>query len=307
MREDKLRRLERVARLYYEDGLNQEDIAAEIGVSRPFISRMLNEARDIGIVEIKVRSQVPIGTGTLEKAISMFKLGGGYLVPDGGDDPSTNRMLGNAALDLVQELGGGRLGLGWGHVIGELVASLERRKPARGRITDVSPLVGNRGVPIRHYHSNENVRIVAQQTKSTGHYLHTPALAETKRELELLQATEHYREIKKEWERLDIALVNVGNHPATPDFASVARYGNLLTQQRAIGRLIAYFFNAEGKIIHSDTDYAIQIPLPTLARCPNVIGICSANVSAPALHGALKTGILTHVVAREALMASVVL
>jgi DNA-binding transcriptional regulator LsrR (DeoR family) len=304
VRDDKLKRLEQVARLYYQQDLTQADIARRLGVSRPFVSRLLAEAKAEGIVEIRIHSRVPAGTLTLDAAQSAFGLAGGELVGDGPEDGATNVLLGQAALRLIDALGGGRLGIGWGHVIGTLVADLEQRPPARGKVTDVCPLVGNRGVPIRHYHSNENTRILAQQLKAQAHYLHTPAMAETRHELDLLMQTEHYKSILAEWEHLDIALVNIGNYPSTPDFASVARYGNLLVQRRAVGRLIAYFYNLPGEIIYSDQDYAIQIPLEVLSQVRHVVGICSANVGPDALLGALRTRLLTHVVARESLMAA---
>jgi DNA-binding transcriptional regulator LsrR (DeoR family) len=299
VRESKLERLERVARLYYEDDLSQAQIAADLGVSRPFVSRLLREAREAGVVEIKIRSLAPAGNKALDRAKSAFGLAGGLLVPGGAQDAATNDRLGAGALELIDRLGGGRLGLGWGHVIGSMVGILERRPAAASRITDVCPLVGNRGVPIRNYHSSENTRIVAQQSEARPHFLHTPALAETRHELDLLMQTEHYQLVAAEWRRLDVALVNIGNHPATPDFASVARYGDLLARRRAVGRLIAYFFDRAGQIIHSETDYAIQIPLDSLRRCPRVIGICSANVRPDALLGALRSGLLTHLVAAQ--------
>jgi DNA-binding transcriptional regulator LsrR (DeoR family) len=303
MRDEKLKRLEAVARLYYEQGLNQADIARAEGVSRPLVSRLLAEAREAGIVEIRIHS-LASESAALDQVRRSFGLRGGRLTADGAEDLATNQWLAEAALDLIDDVGGGHLGLGWGQAIGVMVSVLEARPPTRRKITDVAPLVGNRGVPIRYYHSNENTRIVSQQTRSQGHYLHTPAIVETRRELNLLQQTGHYQAILAEWEQLDVALVNIGNHPSTPDFASVARYGNRLAEHRTVGRLIAYFFNRDGQIIESDEDYAIQIPLALLRRCPNVIGLCSANVGPDALLGALRTGALTHVVAREALVAT---
>lgn len=306
MRNEKLKRLEHVARLYYEQNQTQAQIAQALRVSRPLISRMLDEARQAGIVEIRIHSQSPGDSLALDRAKAAYGLRGGHLVPDGRDDSTTNHAIGEAAFGLIEDLGGGHVGLGWGHIIGTMVSMLESQPPKRTRITNVCPMVGNSSVSIRHYHSNENTRIVAQQTMATAHYLYTPALAETRQELDLLTQTEQYRAVLREWENLDIALVNIGDHPSTPDFASGARFGTLLVKHRAVGRLIAYYFNLEGNILHSDHDFIIQIPLEVLRRCPNVVGICSANVGTKALRGALNTGLLTHLVAREPLVESVV-
>ena len=48
--------LVQAARLYYEDGLTQAQVAAKIGVSRPQVSKMLAHAREAGIVHIEIRS-----------------------------------------------------------------------------------------------------------------------------------------------------------------------------------------------------------------------------------------------------------
>ncbi len=302
---EKARRLERVARLYYEEDRTQEEIARGLGVSRPLISRLLREARAAGLVEIRVHSWEQREHPLMSQAREAFGLKGGALVTDEAENHLTNQALALAAIEDLRALGGGRIGLGWGHIIGTLVQILERRPPERDLITEVCPMVGNSHISIRNYHSNENVRIVAHHTLATPHFLHTPAFAETREEMDLLRKTENYKTVLRQWEKLDVALVNIGNYPSTPDFASRARFGNLLAQRRAVGRLIAYYFDVSGEIIHSDFDYALQIPLELLARSRHVVGLCSANLGWRALAGALRTGFLTHVVAREELLREV--
>ena len=45
-----------VAQLYYQQNLNQSEISKIVGLSRPTVSRMLEEAREVGIVEIIVQN-----------------------------------------------------------------------------------------------------------------------------------------------------------------------------------------------------------------------------------------------------------
>lgn len=299
---ERIQRLIQVARMYYEQDQTQSEIAAQLGVSRPLISRMLREARTRGIVDIRIHLPGGEECPAMAQAKQRFGIRGGILIRDAADDSLTNLALAESASDLISRLGGARLGIGWGHIIGVLVSRLEHYPPAASIVQHVCPMVGNSGISIRNYHSNENVRIIAHQMMAEPHYLYTPAFAESLQELDLLRRTEHYQAICREWTRLDTALVNIGNYPSTPDFATVARYGTLLSEKHAVGRLIAYYFNPAGEIIHSDSDYAIQIPLPLLTKCPNVIGVCSANVSRQALAGALRTGLITHIVAREQLL-----
>ena len=301
---EKQRRLAHVARRYYLEGWKQSDIARELGVSRPMISRLLTEARELGVVEIRIHDPEAGTDGLLERLRRSASLRGGLLVEDGADGDATNRLLSQGAVALLRQLDARRLGVGWGHLIGQLVSWLEENPQPDSTVTDICPLVGNASIPARNYQSNENVRLMAQQLGAAPHFLYLPALPESVEERQLLCSTEIYRQICRQWERLDTALVNIGDYPSSPDFASLVRYGSLLQRQHACGRMLIYYFNEAGTVIQSDQDFAIQIPLDTLRRCPNIIGVCSANTSARALRGALHSGLLTHIVARAGLIRS---
>lgn len=298
--QEKQRKLAYVAHRYYIDDLKQSDIAKELGISRPLVSRMLTEARELGIVEIKINEPGAKYTALLDRLRLSSSVVGGVLVEDGEDDADTSRLLSQGAVELLRQIGTQRLGVGWGYLIGQLVSWLEENPKPGSAVTDICPLVGNASIPARNYQSNENVRLIAQHLGATPHFLYLPALPDSLEEKQLLCSTEVYRRSYEQWERLDTALVNIGNYPSSPDFASLVRYGNLLQQQRACGRMLAYYFNETGTVIQSEQDFAIQIPFELLRKCPNIIGVCSANTSQRALRGALRSGVFTHIVARAA-------
>lgn len=298
----RLRRLAHVAKRYYLEDWKQSDIAAELGVSRPLISRMLSEARTLGVVEITIHEPGDPAAALLDRLRLTSSIHGGILVEDGADDDDTNQRLSQGAVELLRQLGTRRLGVGWGHLIGQLVTWLEGHPQPNSTVTDICPLVGNASIPARNYQSNENVRLMAQQLGAIPHFLYLPALPESLDEKQLLCSTEVYRQIQHQWERMDTALVNIGNYPSSPDFASLVRYGSLLQQQHTCGRMLVYYFNEEGTVIQSDQDFAIQIPIGTLKQCPNIIGVCSANTSAKALRGALRSGFFSYIVARADLV-----
>ena len=59
---DQLRLLGKVARMYYERGIRQPQIAAELSMSQPRVSRLLKQAVEVGIVRTVV--SMPAGTHT---------------------------------------------------------------------------------------------------------------------------------------------------------------------------------------------------------------------------------------------------
>ena len=304
MKLEKQRRLAHVARRYYLEDQKQSDIARELGISRPMVSRLLAEARELGVVEIRIHDPECREDSLLERLRTAGMVQGGILVEDGAENDETNQRLSRGAVELLRQIGARRLGVGWGYLIGQLVTWLEKHPQPDSPVTDICPLVGNANIPARNYQSNENVRLMAQQLGAAPHFLYLPALPEGLEEKQLLCSTEVYRQIHQQWEQLDTALVNIGNYPSSPDFASLVRYGSLLQQYHACGRMLVYYFNEQGTVIQSDQDFAIQIPLDTLRQCPRIIGVCSANTGAKALLGALRSGVFTHLVARSELVRS---
>ena len=90
---EKQKRLVYAARRYYLEDQKQSDIARELGISRPMVSRLLAEAREFGVVEIKIHDPERQSDALLEQLRSAGLIQGGVLVEDGADNDETNQRL----------------------------------------------------------------------------------------------------------------------------------------------------------------------------------------------------------------------
>jgi len=297
--DEKIKRLIEISKLYYEQDKTQSEIANLYQVSRPLISRMLKEAKEMGIVHIEICQPSDGNQIILNQVRNAYHIFGGVIAPNKSNENMTNESLIASSLEYMKSLHQKNYGIGWGGIIGQLISTMEKSEVNEGFSQKVCPLVGNSGVSNRNYHSNELVRIFAERTNSQPNYLYAPALAATEQELRQIKELENYKVVFDEWSHLDVALVNIGNYPSTPDFASVVRYGEMLKKRKAVGRLLNYYFDLKGDILYSDMDYAIQIPLELLARTQHVVGIAGANIHCKALLGAMRTGIFQHIIAPE--------
>ncbi|MEG2935451.1 MAG: sugar-binding domain-containing protein [Clostridium sp.] len=296
---EKIQKLIEIAKLYYEEDRTQSEIAKVYEVSRPLVSRMLKEAKELGIVNIEIRSPLEGNKTALSKLKNLFDLQGGIVVPNLSNDNLTNDALSKAALTYMMELKGNNYGIGWGQIIGNLVSIMEKEETMEGLAKSICPLVGNSSVGNRNYHSNELVRVFSMVSQASPIYLYAPAVVASEQELSIMRELENYKETFKGWSNMDTAIVNIGNYPSSPDFASVARYGDILKKKKAVGRILNYYLNVQGEILYSDADFAIQIPLQILKETKNIIGICASNINPKALAGALRTGMVTHLIAPE--------
>ena len=100
---EKQKRLAHVARKYYIEDQKQSDIARDLGVSRPLISRMLSEARELGIVEITIHEPGAREARLLERLRLTSSIRGGVLVEEGTNADATNRLLSQGAVELLRQ------------------------------------------------------------------------------------------------------------------------------------------------------------------------------------------------------------
>ena len=119
--DDKISRLVNIARLYYEEDKTQSEIASRYQISRPMVSKLLEEARKLGIVTIRIKNPTE-GSGDQEALVEQirrtFGVYGGVAVADGASDSATNAAVSQTALSYLESLEEDSLGVGWGHIIG---------------------------------------------------------------------------------------------------------------------------------------------------------------------------------------------
>lgn len=301
---DKIRKLVAIAQLYYEENKTQSEIAKEMGISRALISRYLTEARNYGVVKIQIQSPVEEAKLLLEKLEEQFGIRGGYVVANSLNESDTNRDIADVVIEGLDKLNGMPIGVGWGSIIGT-ISQRFLKKPPINTASKIYPLVGNSKVFNRNYHPSEIISVFADKTGGTPVYWSAPAFVESLEEIKNIKDLEEYKRIESGWKSIKVAFVNIGNYPSVPDFATAASYGNKLAEQKAVGKLLCYYYDINGHFIKPHMECTMQIPMEILSKRKFVVGVCGANVHPKALEGALKTGILTHVVASKNIVEAI--
>lgn len=304
MKEAKAKKLVQVARMYYIEGLNQSDIADNMGISRPMVSRLLSEAKEFGVVNITINDPDHINTSLANRIKTKYNLKDIVLVSkDRFDKVSIMDGVSRTAMTYYTTHFNSlrNVGIGWGSTIGSFLGQFQYSLGRSSSIQNVCPLVGNSSISNRNYHSSELVRIFSEKTGANPLYLHSPAFVESSEEISMIRNFENYRQVEGLWKSLNLAVFSVGNYPSVPDFATAFRYGSILTTEKAVGRVLSYFFDADGNLITSPNDFAVQIPIEYLKACPVRMGICSPSISPTAVRAVLKAGLITHLIISEEL------
>jgi deoxyribonucleoside regulator len=127
MDEDRNDLLAQVAMWYYEEGLDQAEIAARINKSRSMVSRLLDQARDSGLVEVKVHYPLRTDAGLGAQLCAEFGLQSAQVLAEPPDDYTLLlKRLGQLGARCLQQAlrPGVVIGLSWGTAVHAVVSAM---------------------------------------------------------------------------------------------------------------------------------------------------------------------------------------
>ena len=294
-----------VARRFYLEGASKSDIAAEVGISRFKVARMLDWARASGLVRIELNTR---GEINLDLSVSLRAAHGlrHCVVIDAPEDDEAllRGALGRAAAELLTEIvePGDVLGLAWARSLMAMRTSLTRL-PA----CDVVQLTGALSLPSDDS-SVELVRDLARKSNGQGFFYYAPMVlpdAATARVLrtqpDIARAIERYPDVTK-------AVIGVG---AWQQGLSTV-VGALTEQERreiydlgVRGELSGVQIDGEGNPVTTPlTDRLIGIDAEQLHAVPDVIAVAYGTAKGDAVHAGIRGGFITSLVTHTGLASS---
>jgi len=305
------RQLVKVSSMYYNDGWTQAQIAQKLGVSRPVISKLLQRAKDEGIVKIYIKDE-SVHTVELERKLEQyFDLADAVVVPNNGlSAEMAKREVGQAGASYISNnmKDVKSIGISWGETLANLVQEYPFEK--REDIT-VVPLEGGMGVKQVQIHANQLANELAKKLRSTCAYLYAPAIVETEELKQRLMGMEDIQTVLEIGRNVDVALIGIGNpfHDST-----LMRLGYLqendLAQLREVGTIgdIGFrFFDEHGEPINDSLNTkVIGITLKDFKKIKKVIAVVEGAHKVESILGALK-GKFIDVLVTDELTASAIL
>ncbi len=293
-----------VARMYYLDGLDQQEIADIVGTSRSRVSRMLTAARERGFVRISVDHYEPRDRELEEALVAAYGLHRVVVVRSFSQQPEqVRRAVGYFGAPAVADLfhSGASIGMAGGRTLSELVHHL---KPAE-RVTTMTivQLMGNIGPTPDQIDALELSRLLAQRVAGTFYTLNAPVLAQSVEARDLLMSHDHIRAITSLFTNLDVAFVGIG----TLDDSAFVERGVLsrddaasLAAQGAVGEICGRFFDRDGQETDSSfRDRVISIALDDLRARPEIVAITNGSNRGEAIRAAIRGRLITSLVIDE--------
>jgi DNA-binding transcriptional regulator LsrR (DeoR family) len=295
----------KVAQMYYLDGLKQEDIARQIGISRSLISMILTEAKERGIVEITVRDPFLNDEELSSRLASHYPRTAFTVIPTSSRDATARRKLvaQRAADILARSLKGDEvLGLAWGRTCLELVHAF---RPADEKLNlSIVPLIGGTSQTAPYFQINEMVRVLAERAGGIPYFIHAPALVSDRGERDLHLNGSAMQPIRQRWKRMDVLVTAIGalgnEHPDRESYLGETEVQRDVGQRDAAGDICARYFDHRGRFIVDDHyERVVGVPVEDLKAARTAVCMASGVEKADAIVGALKTGVAKQLVMDE--------
>lgn len=277
------------AELYYRDQLSQQEVAERLGVSRSTVSRLLQLARDEGIVHIEIRRpSSPDGLSEeLRTALGIKRV---VVVP--ASVRSSSHALVAPALAEIERLelaSGDVLAVSWGDTIAEIA-----RSPHFPRLHGVRliPAIAAFDEMDGRFQTNELARHIAGTSGAEVSFLHSPAMPSPRLRRTLLADEDTSRRLGL-WDRLSAALVGIGLPTAEVETAPAHIIAAQADLAHAAGDVVSRYFDIDGKPVpFVGEKLLLGVSRDQLRNTGTVVGVAAGTRKAPSIVGAARAGLI---------------
>ncbi len=286
--------------MYYNDGLNQTEIAHALGVSRATVVNYLQEARKRGYIRISLAPSAFTTHRLARDLMDRFRLKAAYVVPDGtGNDEERLMRVARGAAEWLPGLlqPGDRLGVSWGRTVYEVAEALEQ---SLTKDLSVSQLVGSMATPYG-FTAEICSAHMARRLGARCINLHAPAVLSDPGLAARLRAEPIIRDQIDALSHCNKAIFAAGscNHESHIVGSGVASHGDLdwYVENGATGVLCGRFIDRAGRSIPGDLDdRMIGVELDKLLGLEMGMLVSDGADKVIPMLSAIAGGYVTHVV-----------
>ena len=281
---------------YYFENMTQQAIADRLSISRMRVIKLLDTARQTGVIQFRLRSD---GVGMVRQSqqlINKYGLKDVFLIPEiDEDDAHPNESIARAgAMYIADRLGDNAcINVGYGDTLGRTLNHLATM--VQSPVTCIS-LTGG----VSNYLPNTRSNVFNARL----HLMPAPLLASSPEMAAAMREEKSVSEIIRMTELSAFTLVGIG---AMSDSATVIRSGVLsqadmfyLKVNNAVGDVLCHFLDKNGELIHTPIeDRLISTSLDRLKAMKNVIGLAAGREKIEAIRAVLRGGYLDILITDE--------
>lgn len=287
---------------YYLENMTQQEISDLLGITRIRVIRLLEKARNSGVVQFQIRHGSVQRMEIERRLVKQYGLTDAFVVPTNPKEEEINETIAKGAAMYIA----GRIGendfinLGYGDTPGRLINHLATI--AEHPISCVS-LTGG----VSYYLPNARSNIFNAKL----YLMPTPLVASSKEMAAAMRKEASVTEISRMIGLSSLTVVGIGG---MGDSATILKEGILskndfllLQMQGAVGDVLSHFIDKDGNLVETPIEERlISTPLSVLREMENVIAVAAGTEKVEAIRAVLNGGYLNVLITDEATAASLV-
>jgi DNA-binding transcriptional regulator LsrR (DeoR family) len=291
--------------LHFLEGLTQAQIADQLGLSHATVNRLIKRGRQLGLVEIKIKSPVEPLVDMEERLLALGGISRAVVVPTVSDNPQTAlQAVGEAAARLLLEeiADGDRICITGGKGVSAVVAGLQA---ARRFDVEVIPATGC--VQGKHYTDVNHVStLMADRLGGRSYQIHAPLFADDAAQRAMLMNMRSVADVFQRGREAKVAVVGIGSILSTDStyydlHPSSSEDRNAIEHSGASAELLAHLLDGEGRVCdYSLNRSLVSLTLEEFASIPTKIGVASGLNKAGSILSVLRGNHLDTLVTDEA-------
>lgn len=296
-----------IARHYYFDDMTKSEIAKSFGMSRFKIARLLEEAREEGIVTIEINEGDTYRSTLAADLAEHLKLQECVVVRAGETDEENRRFLARAAAAHItsQTHEGDVLGFSWGRTLVAIGASLEELPPST--IVQLTGTVGSDFAqsPV------EVIRRIAGRSRVETMAIFSPLFATSENAARSLRSDPAIERAMALYAQMKMAVLSIGSWdpPITQLHSILSKEDHdELAREGAKAEMAGIFLRADGSLIDAAlAKRRISVSAPELLATPQVIAVAGTAEKVGAIAAVTRSGFITTLVTDDKTAAMLLL
>lgn len=283
-----------VAKMYYQRDMSQGEIAKTLSLSRPTVSRLLQYARETGLVHIEIAEPMAGADELADQLRSQYRLNDAIVVATRQLAPQ-NRLdaVGQTAADYIEANvhDDDTIGIGWGKTLYGIGTHLTPQDVHGVSVVQIKGSVSNTE---SNNFSFESANAFANAFHTLPQYLPLPVIFQNPETKELIEQETYIRHIFDMGRRARIVVFTVGT---VRDSALLFHLGYLSDEEQirlqhsAVGDVLSRFIDKDGNLADEDINQrTVGMELEELKAKPCSILTVGTPKKVPATHGALIAG-----------------
>ena len=289
----------KIAWYYYMENLTQQAIADQLGISRMRVIKLLEKARQTGVVQFRISSSFDKRHEMETRLMETYHLKDCYIVPTNPNAAGVNDTIAKAASIYISNhiTDNCYINFGYGDTSSRTIEYL-----AKNLETSVSFVSLTGGVGYYLPNSESNI------FNAKLYLIPAPLIMSSREMAEAIRNESSVSEVSSMIRLASMTIVGIGamDNSATILKSSILGHNDflLLNMKGAVGDVICHFIDKDGNLVDTDIDSRlVSVPLDTLNELENVIGVDAGKHKVSAITAALKGGYLDILITDESTAA----